>query len=76
MINHFQAILFVTPSSALQIIKGMGGWNRIQIWEQEKLPAGTFVVKECANGKRQSDFRMTLKNGFGKCPLFVLSANG
>ena len=23
-----------------------------------------------------SDFRMTLKNGFGKCSLFVLSANG
>ena len=25
---------------------------------------------------RQSDFRMTLKNGFGKYSLFVLSANG
>ena len=23
----------------------------------------------------ESDFRMTLKNGFGKCSLFVLSAN-
>ena len=26
--------------------------------------------------KKRSDFRMTLKNGFGKCSLFVLSANG
>ena len=25
---------------------------------------------------KSSDFRMTLKNGFGKCLLFVLSANG
>ena len=24
----------------------------------------------------ESNFRMTLKNGFGKCSLFVLSANG
>ena len=23
-----------------------------------------------------SDFRMTLKNGFGKCSLFILSTNG
>ena len=26
--------------------------------------------------KKRSDFRMILKNGFGKCSLFVLSANG
>ena len=38
MINHFQALFFVTPSSALQVIKGTGGGNRIQPWEQEKLP--------------------------------------
>lgn len=38
MINHFQAPFFVTPSSALQVIKGTGGGNRIQTWEQEKLP--------------------------------------
>ena len=25
---------------------------------------------------KQSDFLMTLKNGFGKCSLFFLSANG
>ena len=25
---------------------------------------------------KKSDFRMTLKNGFDKCSLFVLSANG
>ena len=25
---------------------------------------------------RESDFRMALKNGFGNCSLFVLSANG
>ena len=24
----------------------------------------------------RADFRMTLKNGFGKCSLLVLSANG
>ena len=26
--------------------------------------------------EEKSDFRMILKNGFGKCSLFVLSANG
>ena len=26
--------------------------------------------------KTRSDFQMTLKKGFGKCSLFVLSANG
>ena len=39
MINHFQAPFFVTPSSALQVIKGTGGGNRIKTWEEEKLPA-------------------------------------
>ena len=38
MINHFQGPFFVTPSSALQVIKGTEGWNRIQTWEQKKLP--------------------------------------
>ena len=28
------------------------------------------------NNRSQSNFRVTLKNGFGKCSLFVLSANG
>ena len=37
MINHFQAPFFVSPSSALQVIKGTGGGNRIQTREQEKL---------------------------------------
>ena len=26
--------------------------------------------------QRKSDFRMSLKNGFGKCSLFVLPTNG
>lgn len=41
MINHFQAPFFVIPSIcsiASQVIKRMGGWNQIQIWEHEKLP--------------------------------------
>ena len=29
-----------------------------------------------AKAMRESDLRMTLKNGFGECSLFVLSANG
>ena len=33
------------------------------------------VLFQRVNNK-QSDFRMTLKNGFSKCSLFVLSANG
>ena len=52
MINHFQAILFVTPSSASQIIKGMGGWNRIQIWEQETLPGRYLLSSESLQMER------------------------
>ena len=32
----------------------------------------TMAVAE--NNEQESDFRMTLKNGVGKCSLFVLSA--
>ena len=38
------------------------------IWQVE--------AKSCNLIIAQSDFRMTFKNGFGKCSLFVLSVNG
>ena len=36
-----------------------------------------LLNEEATTGhEEKSDFRMTLKNSFGKCSLFVLSANG
>ena len=40
-------------------------------FRNDKIAAGT--IQNWNNLTRQSDFRMTLKNDFGKCLLFALS---
>ena len=41
-------------------------------WEVEII----VLARYCCRLYWQRDSRMTLKNGFGKCSLFVLSVNG
>ena len=59
----------VTISSKLH------GLKELSIGETEFTKVGSYCTLNTFRSY-ESSFLMTLKNGFGKCSIFVLSANG
>ena len=59
-----------------KLLVGSGSVFYIFSLTGEGRPQSKFLLILMFSLFQLSDFRMTLKNGFGKCSLFLLSANG
>ena len=87
IINSFiYPLILVVSLLTYMITKGELSPEEINGMALDMIMAGVDTVSAICSNKHtnryvspkclKSDFRMTLKNGFGKCSLFVLSANG